>query len=94
MKKLINKTLDIPVSPSFKRWVQGEMARLGVPAGARAEFLRGCLVFAIKASRRAKDPNWAAFAMASEKAAVEKLGAKFALEGPRDIAALGFWPGH
>ena len=91
-KDSLSDTLGIRVSPTFKSWVQGEMAQLGVPERAKAEFLRGCLVFAIKASRRANDPKWVSFATASEDAAIEKLGAKLALEGPRDIAALGFWP--
>lgn len=87
----LSDILGIRVAPSFKKWVMGEMAKMGVPDRAKAEFLRGCLAFAIKASQRINDPKWVSFAEASEAVAIEKLGAKLALEGPRDIAALGFW---
>jgi hypothetical protein len=91
-KETLSDIMGIRVAPTFKTWVFAEMDKMGVPERARAEFLRGCLVYAIKSSRRPSDPKWTAFTDAAEGAAVTHLGAKLALEGPRDIAALGFWP--
>jgi len=91
-KETLSDIMGIRVAPTFKSWIFEEMDKMGVPERARAEFLRGCLVYAIKASRRPSDPKWTAFVEAAEGAAVTNLGAKLALEGPRDIAALGFWP--
>jgi hypothetical protein len=82
-------------NPGFEAWVSKELAKLKVPKQARVDFLRGCLIYAIKASQRSADPKWSAFAAASEGVAIQYLGARLAMEGPRDIAALGFWPaGH
>jgi hypothetical protein len=91
-KETLSDLIGIRVAPSFKTWIFEEMNKLGVPERARAEFLRGCLTYAIKASQRSVDPKWAAFASAAEGAAIEHLGARLAIEGSRDIAALGFWP--